>query len=261
MASEQRPVGLRNTTGSACYLNAVIQLLARQRHRVPNCAASGALQRGDAGLVLASLNSQSFDAYQQNDAHEALLLILDSLPKRALYKMMLETELVIECKRCGHTKRSGSEASPCTTVNPRVGRDVPAMLSKWFARERISDYRCERCGSLGGCVIQTLPRTIPEVLVICVQRFPPDGSDRCDRTAVRIDRVIYFRREVRFELNSIVCHVASGEQRSSGHYVCFVRTGKAWYLCNDSEVARVTEETVDHVASRGAYIVAYERTT
>ena len=68
----------------------------------------------------------------------------------------------------------------------------------------------------------------------------------------------------KYELRSIVCH--TGENMTSGHYVCYGRRNNEWYFFNDSDVKKVSEAEVKNILSQGVdrdywyypYIYVYE---
>ena len=78
----------------------------------------------------------------------------------------------------------------------------------------------------------------PEYLFIELRRYRIlAGNQSKSKQVVNIDQVMTLPCGEQYSLLSVVDH--QGDSIHSGHYVAFVKSGKFWYLVNDSDVKRV----------------------
>ena len=59
------------------------------------------------------------------------------------------------------------------------------------------------------------------------------------------------RRECAYDLSSVIVHIG---QINGGHYVCYCRQGRQWYLFDDNKVSAATEK---QVLAAQAYLLVY----
>ena len=50
-----------------------------------------------------------------------------------------------------------------------------------------------------------------------------------------------------YDLISVIMHRGNG---TGGHYTAYVRKGH-WYLCNDEQITRITDQQMEQIAGRG----------
>ncbi|XP_042462291.1 ubiquitin carboxyl-terminal hydrolase 21-like [Zingiber officinale] len=304
--------GLKNL-GNTCFLNAVLQCLT---HTVPFvqkilktdhspcfraadgdfCSFCAFKQHVSSCLLLSgyvtspvkfaenlSQISPHFQLGQQEDAHEFLQSLLDSIHscclgnksddwKSSLDKDSFVTQVFGGCLRsqlrccgCGHLSDTFEPLLDLSLEIDNAESVVDALTS--FTRlEKIDDSEikliCEGCKSQVTMEKQLKLKTAPEVLALHLKRFKNDGN-----TCYKIYDSVNFPLELdlssflscpidevqfKYDLSSVLVHIGSPY---SGHYYCFVRSSPStWYQIDDRKVTRVAEE---YVLEQEAYVLFY----
>jgi ubiquitin carboxyl-terminal hydrolase 20/33 len=141
-------------------------------------------------------------------------------------------------------------------------------LQSYFLPEYLdsnNQYKCSNCKCFQNCVKKFSIIKIPDVLCIQLKRFNHNflfGSKLSTQVdfSVELDLIDFFKdssdgfipKETKYELVSVINHYGS---LSGGHYTCYTKHEREWYLCNDS---LVTRSTIDEVLSSEAYVLFYE---
>ena len=194
----------------------------------------------------------------------------------------------IECSRCEHVSY---EVSPndimCVSLPenwqrmPRISLDE--CIADYFKVEAI-DYRCEKCGNRHSNRQDKKLLTRPKTIIIKLKRYTQMGN-----MLYKVNKFISYPPELsisgylcsgevaKYELYGVINHAGF---MNTGHYYSFIRDyipgggggagagssasaqgegvgafSPGWMLCNDTQVAPLTEE--DAFASKNAYILFY----
>eukprot|EP00873_Tetraselmis_striata_P009105 jgi/Tetstr1/429369/TSEL_019284.t1 len=315
-----------NNLGNSCYLNSVLQALAylppvgqralsRQHGRAcprtaaghADCAAClvearlGRCLRGDPAqpespmqlLNNLGLLSSGLRRYQQEDAHEALRLVVDAMhrdclratfgwgykpppgqkePESAVSQLFGgELQSGVRCLVCGHESVT---VDPTMDLSLEVAgcASLAQALDRFTAVERLdggSVYHCERCAKLVPAEKRIAIRRAPHCLAIHLKRFDAFSGGK-------IGRPLSFREDIslapymvpgapgqaaeglHYKLCSLVVH--TGGSANSGHYYAYVRDGLGrlgqWHCMDDGCVAPAGR---DLVFREPAYLLMYCR--
>uniref|UniRef100_A0A0D9VM48 USP domain-containing protein n=1 Tax=Leersia perrieri TaxID=77586 RepID=A0A0D9VM48_9ORYZ len=263
--------GLQNL-GNTCYLNSVLQCLT---YTEPFVAY---LQSGKhrAGI------SRSFRFYRQEDAHELMVSLLESMHRCCLpsgvpiespsaYEKSLVHRIFggrlrsqVRCTTCSHCS---NKFDPFLDLSLEIVNATTLVKAlKNFTEEELLDggekqYNCERCKQKVTAKKRFMIEKAPSVLTIHLKRFSPFNPRR------KIDKKVEFQptlnlkpyvsnpegMEFKYSLYGVLVH--AGWNTQSGHYYCFVRTSSGiWHNLDDNQVYQVREADV---LRQKAYMLFY----
>ncbi|KAG8093786.1 hypothetical protein GUJ93_ZPchr0012g21054 [Zizania palustris] len=303
--------GLQNL-GNTCYLNSVLQCLTYTepfaaylqsgKHK-SSCRTAGfcalcALQnhvksalQSTGKIVIPSqivknlhCISRSFRYSRQEDAHELMVNLLESIHKCCLpsgvpsespsaYEKSLVHKIFgghlrnqVKCTECSHCS---NQFDPFLDLSLDIAKATTLIRAlKNFTEEELLDggekqYQCQHCGKK---VVAKKKLTIdkaPYVLTIHLKRFSPFNPHE------KIDKKVEFQpmldlmpfmsdskgTDLKYNLYGVLVH--AGWNTRSGHYYCFVRTSSGmWHNLDDNQVCQVREADV---LRQEAYMLFYVR--
>ncbi|KAK3159345.1 hypothetical protein QOZ80_2AG0148890 [Eleusine coracana subsp. coracana] len=303
--------GLYNP-GYTCYLNSVLQCLTYTEPFVAYlqtgnhkslCQTAGfcalcALQSHvrsalqSTGKILAPLQfiknlrsiSRSFRQHRQEDAHELMVSLLESMHKCCLpsgvpsespraYKKSLVHRIFggrlrsqVKCARCLHCS---NKFDPFLDLSLEIGNATTLVKALHnFTKEELLDggekhYNCQHCKQKVVAKKRFTIDKAPSVLTIHLKRFSPFNPLR------KIDKKVDFQTalnlkpfvsdsevmDLKYNLYSVLVH--TGGYTQFGHYYCFVRTSSGiWHNLDDTQVCQVRE---GDVLRQKAYMLFYVR--
>ncbi|CAN8248417.1 unnamed protein product [Cochlearia groenlandica] len=302
--------GLENL-GNTCFLNSVLQCLtytepfaaylqnaAHQKHcRVAGFCALCAMQkhvrtaRQSTGRILAPKYlvsnlrcvSRNFRNFRQEDAHEFMISLLESMHKCCLpsgvqsqssdaYKRSLVHKIFggslrsqVKCEQCSHCS---NKYDPFLDLSLDISKadSLQRALLHFTAVEFLDDgakiYQCERCKQKVSAKKQLTVSKAPYVLTVHLKRFEAHREEKIDRKvqfppAIDMKPFVSGDSEgnLKYTLYGVLVHY--GRSSNSGHYACFVRTSSGmWYSLDDNSVIQVSEKTV---FNQKAYMLFYVR--
>ncbi|XP_067928102.1 ubiquitin carboxyl-terminal hydrolase 36-like isoform X2 [Watersipora subatra] len=311
--TQRIPVGAGlSNLGNTCFLNSVLQCLVytpplahhlsvgehKQICKVKDfcmlCILQDHLSRSLCGgkafkplRVLQNLRNiaKNLTWGQQEDAHEFLRYVVDSMQKSCLFgtngldTYSKETTLVyqvfsgylrsqVKCLRCMHASNT---YDPFLDISVDI-KDVHSLeqaLVKFVTPEKLdveNAYKCERCKVRVPAHKRFTVHRNPNVLTIHMKRF-----DMSRALGSKISRHIRFPLEINirpymssaqggplyYVLYGVLVH--SGFSCNSGHYYSYVKAPNGqWHCMNDS---MVTVSSLTTVLDSEAYILFYVRST
>ncbi|KAK1324659.1 Ubiquitin carboxyl-terminal hydrolase 20 [Acorus calamus] len=216
----------------------------------------------------------TFKSFNQEDAHEFLLGLLENLKSRGslngasenLVAPIFEGRLnhQVLCSGCGYL-----------TATPELLRGLSLAIDKsdslldalkfFMIVERLEGLTCDKCKMTVSKEKWYTFDQAPLVVSFHLKRFSIESND-----IQKIDKFVEFplelnlqpfhggtqenKEEMLYNLYAVVVHIGSC---GSGHYISYVRPSPgSWYQLNDSEVSQVSEE---EVLKQNAYILFYIR--
>jgi ubiquitin C-terminal hydrolase len=297
--------------GVTCFLNATLQCLinlprlaalclahthsstcSKQSHACAWClleaqicaaltATSPAIRPS---IVLSNIKlfARRLSIHQQQDAHEFLRLVVDSLHRseqtrttpssssssspsslvESLWGGKLRSR--VQCSRC---KGTSDVFEPLLDVSLELRGTLSAALEHFCMQEKLSGanaYRCERCQSLQTATKALTIEVPPQSLIVHLKRFEfLRGRGRVKKN----DPVVYGERldlapflsstagGTLYELSGVVVHQGSAH---AGHYFAFVRGPSNWFQMDDVVVQKCQPGL--HLRQQ-AYILFYNKAT
>ncbi|VAI50696.1 unnamed protein product [Triticum turgidum subsp. durum] len=304
--------GLRNL-GNTCYLNSVLQCLTYTepfvaylqsgKHTSSSCRAAGfcalcALQNHvrcalqSTGKILTPVQfvknlkciSRSFRYYRQEDAHELMVNLLESMHKCCLPSGIpsqspsaYENSLVhrifggrlrsqVRCASCSHCS---SKFDPFLDLSLEIANAATLLKAlQNFTEEEALDggekqYNCQSCKKKVVAKKRFTIDKAPDVLTIHLKRFSPFNPGQKINKKVDFQSTLNLKpfvsnsegMDFRYSLYGVLVH--AGWNTQSGHYYCFVRTSSGiWHNLDDNEVCQVREADV---LRQKAYMLFYVR--
>lgn len=263
--------------GNNCYLNSALQVLFNCdefKQSLEFCDTDNSLVKrlkyilikylADAHNIrilkreLSKYDNKLFGNNMQQDSHEALIKIIDTLHEiNNNYSSMFRGKFTttFECEKCKNTL---SKQDDFFSVDINTSKNsVTECINEFIKPELIEDARCEKCNSMGLQKYTNISR-MPRVLIICMKRFQYDnhGKLKKNNQCVSIDE--HFSVEENgnikhvYELTSMVSHYGSGI--NSGHYNVDVLRNSSWYNVDDNDIRKLKGAPK---SSSDCYILVY----
>ncbi|XP_038889715.1 ubiquitin carboxyl-terminal hydrolase 23 isoform X2 [Benincasa hispida] len=304
--------GLQNL-GNTCFLNSVLQCLTYTEplaaylqsgkhqnscHVAGFCAlcaiqkhVSRALQ--SSGRILAPKDlvsnlrciSRNFRNARQEDAHEYMVNLLESMHKCCLplglpSESPSAYEKSLVHKIFGGRLRSQVKCMQCSFCSNKfdpfldlsldiVKADSIYKAFKNFTTPELLDggerqYQCQRCKQKVKALKQFTVHKAPYVLTIHLKRFQSYNLEEKIHKKIHFGPTLdltpfvsgsYADGALKYTLYGVLVH--HGGSTRSGHYYCYVRTSSAmWYALDDNRVSHVGDRTV---YEQQAYMLFYVR--
>jgi ubiquitin C-terminal hydrolase len=235
--------------------------------------------------------SDLFSNGDQQDAHEAIVKILDIIHMSSAYKESnysdygkLDSEIKMKSfdswKRNGEilgfsfiTRFFGGQFKTLTTcincndknvsfdtfnnINlPIAGEDIIDCLAEFIKPEVMYDTTCEKCGKNGKIRTTTLWK-FPLTLILNIKRFTFDksGITRKINKPLKMDKhlkICSSKRIYNYSLASVVYH--HGSHPNAGHYNADLNKNGLWYKLDDDTAYKLTDLPE---SSTNCYILVY----
>uniref|UniRef100_A0A1D1Z570 Ubiquitin carboxyl-terminal hydrolase 21 n=1 Tax=Anthurium amnicola TaxID=1678845 RepID=A0A1D1Z570_9ARAE len=226
--------------------------------------------------------SSSFSRYQQEDAHEFLHCLLESLHSSCLAPHSSDNTLQkdsfikkifggrlrsqVQCCDCGH-RSDTYEPLLDLSLEIEDAESLEDALESFTTVEKIEDpeikFTCEGCKAQVSVQKQFTLDQVPPVIALHLKRFKSNGyiADKIDKFVkypLDLDLKPFHSNpevegELKYELYAAVMH--QGISSLYGHYYSFVRPSPdLWYIMDDEKVYSVNEESA---LSQNAYILFY----
>ncbi|KAK4338546.1 hypothetical protein RND71_043033 [Anisodus tanguticus] len=303
--------GLQNL-GNTCFLNSVLQCLTyteplaaylesgkhQNSCRMAGFCALCAIQKHVSralqatGKILAPKDlvsnlrciSRNFRNARQEDAHEYMVNLLESMHKCCLpsgvpsespsaYEKSLVHKIFggrlrsqVQCMQC---KFCSDKFDPFLDLSLEIHKadSLHKALDHFTARELLDggqrQYQCQQCKQKVKATKRLTIDKAPHVLTIHLKRFgshvPGQKIDKKIHYGPTLDLKHFvsdtYGGEMKYTLYGVLVH--AGWSTHSGHYYCFVRTSSGnWYSLDDNQVVQVSERKV---LEQKAYMLFYVR--
>ncbi|XP_047940665.1 ubiquitin carboxyl-terminal hydrolase 23-like [Salvia hispanica] len=303
--------GLRNL-GNTCFLNSVLQCLTytaplaaylQSGKHQNSCRTAGfcalcAIQKHvsralqSSGRILEPKDlvsnlrciSRSFRNARQEDAHEYMVNLLESMHKCCLpsgvpsespsaYEKSLVHKIFggrlrsqVKCTQCSYCS---NKFDPFLDLSLEINRadSLYKALSHFTTKELLDggarEYQCDQCKQKVKASKQLTVHKAPQVLAVHLKRFSSHAPGQ------KVDKKVTFEPtldmkpfvtgsydgDLKYTLYGVLVHY--GWSTHSGHYYCFVRTSSGmWYSLDDNQVVQVNERKV---LEQKAYMLFYVR--
>ncbi|KAM4815304.1 LOW QUALITY PROTEIN: uncharacterized protein RHO17_005089, partial [Thomomys bottae] len=293
--------GLKNT-GNACYLNATLQCLthtgplashmlalrtsqmACQKTTCMMCVMQAHLERAfqhSGAIIQPCALGAGFHVHKQEDAHEFLMFILESMEKShqscgmGLDLAGREPGLIreifggswrsqITCFQCQSTSDTFDPYLDIT-LDIAGAQSVEQALARLVEPEELAGEDAYHCGVCLHKVSASKTLTLhsaSKVLILVLKRFSPLTGDKVDglvRFPQRPDMQPYMSQPregpLVYDLYAVLVH--AGWSSHSGHYFSYIKAGNGqWYKMDD---AKVSTCAVSSVLSQPAYVLFYSQ--
>ncbi|KAM4815031.1 uncharacterized protein RHO17_005553, partial [Thomomys bottae] len=294
--------GLKNT-GNACYLNATLQCLthtgplashmlalrtsqmACQKTTCMMCVMQAHLERAfqHSGAIIqpSCALGAGFHVHKQEDAHEFLMFILESMEKShqscgmGLDLAGREPGLIreifggswrsqITCFQCQSTSDTFDPYLDIT-LDMAGAQSVEQALARLVEPEELAGEDTYHCGVCLHKVSASKTLTLhsaSKVLILVLKRFSPLTGDKVDglvRFPQRLDMQPYMSQPregpLVYDLYAVLVH--AGWSSHTGHYFSYIKAGNGqWYKMDD---AKVSTCAVSSVLSQRAYVLFYSK--
>ncbi|XP_041815293.1 ubiquitin carboxyl-terminal hydrolase 12-like [Chelmon rostratus] len=225
----------------------------------------------------ASVWSPEFEDFEQKDAHEFLISVLDQIRSLGVelrvmaatmdmsYRCPVEDQLLFKmqktrtCKSCGEESIRQEEFTNLSLDLLPEGGTVMGMLEDYQKEEKL-EYRCECGGTTSGQ--RSAFVNLPKVLVLHLKRFKYTDNFELQKVHCPVflcrDLVVSSQQGgCCLSLVSIISHVGSGTEE--GHYISHgldldvgpIDSNDRWFTYNDAQVTETTGASVSGLNSAG----------
>lgn len=269
---------------SSCHIAGFCALCAIQNHVSCALQATGRIVSPQDMVGNLRCISRNFRKARQEDAHEYMVNLLESMHKCCLPSGVpsespgaFEKSLVhkifggrlrsqVKCRQCSY---SSNKFDPFLDLSLEILKadSLQKALANFTAAELLDggekQYHCQRCKQKVQAVKQLTIHKAPYVLAIHLKRFYAHDPNIKIKKKVRFDSALNLKPfvsgssdgDVKYSLYGVLVH--SGFSTHSGHYYCYVRTSNnMWYTLDDTRVSHVGEQ---EVLNQQAYMLFYVR--
>ena len=196
-----------------------------------------------------------FRQYEQQDAHEFIILFIDYLVKENKNYLPLyhgETKTTNKCLCCKNTKCILEEFNTLNFTVPNTKSNLTDLFINYLEKETISDpenlYYCEICKSNQPFEKKITLNKLPNVLIIVLKRYT---SNLKINSEVIFDESLKIKMESikEFKLTGLINHTGN---LYDGHYTNYININDNWLFIDDHSVKIQKYEHQD------AYILFYQ---
>ncbi|KAL4474162.1 hypothetical protein ABPG72_002887 [Tetrahymena utriculariae] len=220
--------------------------------------------------------NKRFKLGRQDDSHELLRLLLESMQKSALdfkpkvdqkieestpiYKIFAgKLKSQVECSICSYRSEN---IETYYDLSLECKESVQKSLDFFFKKEKLegnNKYRCSKCKKLVEAQKGYIIHQLPNVLTLQIKRFNNLMMKINTHTqfTAEIDVSKYVQQANKkpeiYDLYGVLIHIGGGLH--FGHYYCFVKNSNdMWYCMNDSSVS---QRSFQEVSKERPYLLFY----
>ena len=208
-------------------------------------------------LIALQSDQPQFASWDQQDITEFLRTFLNvlaaeftrnncqsglSLTEKFTGREQSNVQFEVECLTCHYKPVDKMEEFDILSIDlfsSESGSNISQIILQHYGKSDKREMKCLCPGTDNRPVnVHTSMVQGPEYLFIELRRYRIlAGNQSKSKQVVNIDQVMTLPSGDQYSLLSVVDH--QGDSIQSGHYVAFVKSGKFWYLVNDSDVKRV----------------------
>ncbi|KAK4858338.1 hypothetical protein QYF36_014881 [Acer negundo] len=269
---------------NSCHIAGFCALCAIQKHVSRALQATGRIVAPKDLVLNLRCISRNFRSSRQEDAHEYMVNLLESMHKCCLpsgvpsespgaYEKSLVHKIFggrlrsqVKCMQCSYCS---NKFDPFLDLSLEIikAESVYKALTNFTAAEMLDggekQYQCQRCKQKVRALKQLTVHKAPYVLTIHLKRFrahdPGQKIDKKVQFGATLDMKPFvsgsYEGDLKYTLYGVLVH--HGWSTHSGHYYCFVRTSSGmWYSLDDNRVVQVNERSV---LEQKAYMLFYVR--
>lgn len=283
-----------NNIGNTCFMNSALQLLVNctvlTKFILNNEFASKKLNcykqflkdyfsnkviTPNSVKLLVSGENSIFYGYEQQDAHEFLVFLLDIIseelknenkenPKSVmgvemseLIKVIFNTNItsIIYCEETDDKSKTKAGENILSLAIGTTKTTFEDCIEKFQKIEQLTGdqkWFNDKDNKYYDAYKRLYIKSYPKYLIIHFKRFNFSGFSRKNNNEVEMNEKILLKNDV-YRLRSIVFHMGN---TGGGHYVSIVSKGDKWLLCNDSSVSEISN--VGDYLNKG-YIYLYAK--
>ncbi|EAS07036.2 ubiquitin carboxy-terminal hydrolase (macronuclear) [Tetrahymena thermophila SB210] len=220
--------------------------------------------------------NKKFKLGRQDDSHELLRLLLESMQKSALdfkpkvdqkieeatpiYKMFAgKLKSQVECSVCNYRSEN---IEAFYDLSLECKESVQKSFELFFRKEKLegnNKYRCSKCKKLVEAQKGYVIHQLPNVLTLQIKRFNNFMMKINTHTQfpAEIDISKYVQQANKkpeiYDLYGVLIHIGGGLH--FGHYYCYVKNSNdMWYCMNDSSVS---QRSFQEVSKERPYLLFY----
>ncbi|KAK2646741.1 hypothetical protein Ddye_021936 [Dipteronia dyeriana] len=269
---------------NSCHIAGFCALCAIQKHVSRALQATGRIVAPKDLVLNLRCISRNFRISRQEDAHEYMVNLLESMHKCCLpsgvpsespgaYEKSLVHKIFggrlrsqVKCMQCSYCS---NKFDPFLDLSLEIikAESVYKALTNFTAAEMLDggekQYQCQRCKQKVRALKQLTVHKAPYVLTVHLKRFrahdPGQKIDKKVQFGATLDMKPFvsgsYEGDLKYTLYGVLVH--HGWSTHSGHYYCFVRTSSGmWYSLDDNRVVQVNERSV---LEQKAYMLFYVR--
>ena len=285
-----------NNIGNTCFMNSALQLLVNCtvltkfmlnnefESKKLNCykqflkdyCSNKVITPNSVKLLVSDQNS-IFYGYDQQDAHEFLVFLLDIISEELINEHKIKPKNVLGIEMCDLVKvifnTNISSIIYCEETNDKSKtKAAENILSLAVGSNKISLEEClenfQKIEQLKGdqkwfnendskyydAYKRLYIKSYPKYLIIHFKRFNYTRFSRKNSTEVKINENIILNKD-NYKLRSIVFHMGN---TGGGHYISLVNKNNKWLLCNDSVISEISNIS-DYLNKGYIYLYAKEK--
>ena len=257
--------------GNTCYVNSVLQCFVYNEKLKQNTQTAeqtplilefnkltSIIDTSENGEYLAIfynlnnfINLLPFKRFEQQDAHEFILYLLDKLNLKLFYGT---TQTDIHCLKCQTVKNVYEEFNSINLTIPLENSNLTNLIVNYFEIEVHTNednlYFCETCNCLTSYSKKIILHILPETLIIVLKRYTETGCKIISE--VEIDNVLNIKESSTgnikvYNLTSTINHIGN---LYNGHYTNYINKNR-WMHVDDQFVK------VEPFNGKDAYILFY----
>ena len=206
--------------------------------------------------------NKEFIGFRQNDSHEFIVTLLDELSESLIKEKKKniiddiyggETKSIVKCRLVGCGEESVTK-DKYNILSLEIKNNNLDDIYRHFKSPEILEnderWNCPKCKKLRIASKRFENSKWAKNVIIQLKRFE-FSNGRPKKNNDNIDIPLEWRHG--YKLKSFVIHRGGF---GGGHYICAVKKGDEWYLCNDATISRLTLENVEKIVKQ-AYIILY----
>jgi ubiquitin C-terminal hydrolase len=226
---------------------------------------------------------KQFKPFRQEDAHEYLRQLLDTMHEEVLKANRLkisdgkpaETSFIsrvfggylcntLKCSQCGYASKTYNHFLDLSLEIQKGVQSLQDAIQQFTKPEQLShgnEWNCDGCKRRVKATKQMTISEAPPVLAVQLKRFAMSFMSN-NKITKHIEFPLQLalpcsksKNPVQYDLTGVVVH--HGSTTHSGHYIAYVEAPNGvWYEMNDSNVAQVS---VSRVLQAQAYLLFYSQ--